>query len=87
MAIVKLVVTSLDAAGSVGQFYGYPAEVREDKEVWADIPDDLIQGEIDAGRVDEHSVQKVKKIKVDKAVDPASVSKELINKVESAKLT
>ena len=44
-------VQSHEAVGTIGSHYGYPTVVKENNEVWAEIPQDLYDIEVAGGRV------------------------------------
>lgn len=72
MPLVKLNLVSNDVVGTVGQHYGYKSEVKENREIWAEVQDNMLELEIACGRVDAKSVPVVdtKPPKTDKPPKP-----------------
>lgn len=48
-------ITSFEPVGSTVYHYGYKCEVKEDGEVWAEIPKELYELELSAGRIRNES--------------------------------
>jgi len=44
-------VKSYESVGSTVYHFGYKCEVKENKEVWAEIPDELYETEVACGRI------------------------------------
>lgn len=44
-------ITSFEPVGSTVYHYGYKCEVKEDGSVWADVPKELYELELSAGRI------------------------------------
>lgn len=51
MSYLLQTVKSYEPVGSTVHHFGYKCEVKENKEVWAEIPDELYKTEVACGRI------------------------------------